>query len=33
VDHYEEAVVAMLKKKQAGITVSRERATPRRRMW
>jgi len=29
VDHYEEAVVAMLKKKQAGITVSRERATPR----
>ena len=28
VDHYEEAVVAMLKKKQAGITVSRERATP-----
>ena len=29
VDHYEEAVVAMLKKKQAGITVSRARATPR----
>ena len=29
VDHYEEAVVVMLKKKQAGITVSRERATPR----
>jgi DNA end-binding protein Ku len=28
-DHYEEAVVEMLKKKQAGITVSRERATPR----
>jgi DNA end-binding protein Ku len=28
-DHYEEAVVKMLKKKQAGITVSRERATPR----
>ncbi len=29
VDHYEEAVVAMLKKKQAGITVSREHAAPR----
>ena len=29
VDHYEEAVVATLKKKQAGITVSRERAKPR----
>jgi DNA end-binding protein Ku len=29
VDHYEEAVVEMLKKKQAGIAVSRERATPR----
>ena len=29
VDHYEEAVVAMLKKKEAGITVSRERVTPR----
>ena len=29
VDHYEEAVVEMIKKKQAGITVSRERATPR----
>jgi DNA end-binding protein Ku len=29
VDHYEEAVVAMLKEKQAGITVSREHATPR----
>ncbi len=29
VDHYEEAVVAMLKKKQAGLPVSRERATPR----
>jgi DNA end-binding protein Ku len=29
VDHYEEAVVEMLKKKQTGITVSRERATPR----
>jgi DNA end-binding protein Ku len=28
-DHYEEAVVAMLKKKQAGITVSREHAAPR----
>ena len=28
-DHYEEAVVEMLKKKQAGITVPRERATPR----
>lgn len=30
VDHYEEAVVEMLKKKQAGIVVSRERAMPRR---
>jgi DNA end-binding protein Ku len=29
VDHYEEAVVKMLKKKQAGIPVSREHATPR----
>jgi DNA end-binding protein Ku len=29
VDHYEEAVVEMLKKKQAGIVVSRERAVPR----
>src|ERR1700692_2000216 len=29
VDHYEEAVVAMLKKKQAGITVSRDRVAPR----
>ncbi|HTQ83889.1 MAG TPA: Ku protein [Pseudolabrys sp.] len=29
VDRYEEAVVAMLKKKQAGVTVPRERATPR----
>ncbi|MFZ3350197.1 MAG: Ku protein [Xanthobacteraceae bacterium] len=29
VDHYEEAVVAMLKKKQAGLPVSRERVTPR----
>ncbi len=29
VDNYEEAVAAMLKKKQAGITVSRERAAPR----
>ena len=29
VDHYEEAVVAMLKKKHAGITVSREHAAPR----
>jgi DNA end-binding protein Ku len=29
VDHYEEAVVAMLKKKQAGIPVARERSTPR----
>ena len=29
VDHYEEAVVAMLKKKQAGLPVSREHATPR----
>ena len=29
VDHYEEAVVAMLKKKQAGMPVSREHATPR----
>ena len=28
VDHFEEAVVAMLKKKQAGIVVSRERAVP-----
>src|SRR5271156_150478 len=28
-DRYEEAVVAMLKEKQAGMTVSRERATPR----
>jgi DNA end-binding protein Ku len=28
-DHYEEAVGAMLKKKQAGLPVSRERATPR----
>jgi DNA end-binding protein Ku len=28
VDHYEEAVVEMLKKKQAGLPVSRERATP-----
>ena len=29
VDHYEEAVAAMLKKKQAGMPVSRERVTPR----
>jgi len=29
VDHYEEAVVAMLNEKQAGMPVSRERATPR----
>jgi DNA end-binding protein Ku len=29
VDHYEEAVTAMLKKKQAGMPVSREHATPR----
>ena len=29
VDRYEEAVVEMLKKKQAGLPVSRERATPR----
>ena len=29
VDSYEEAVIAMLKKKQAGLPVSRERATPR----
>jgi DNA end-binding protein Ku len=29
VDHYEEAVAAMLKKKQAGITVSREHSAPR----
>jgi DNA end-binding protein Ku len=29
VDHYEEAVVEMLKKKQAGMPVSREQATPR----
>jgi DNA end-binding protein Ku len=29
VDRYEEAVVAMLKKKQAGLQVSRERETPR----
>ena len=29
VDHYEEAMVEMLKKKQAGIPVSREHATPR----
>jgi DNA end-binding protein Ku len=29
VDSYEEAVVAMLKKKQAGLPVARERATPR----
>ena len=28
-DHCEDAVVEMLKKKQAGITVPRERATPR----
>ena len=29
VDHYEEAVVEMLKKKQAGMPVSREHAGPR----
>lgn len=29
VDHYEEAVVEMLKKKQAGIAAPRERAVPR----
>jgi len=29
VDHYEDAVVAMLKKKQAGLPVSREHALPR----
>lgn len=29
VDHYEEAVVEMLRKKQAGLAVSREQATPR----
>ena len=29
VDHYEEAVVEMLKKKQAGMAVSREHAAPR----
>jgi DNA end-binding protein Ku len=29
VDHYEEAVVDMLKKKQAGIPAPREHATPR----
>jgi DNA end-binding protein Ku len=29
VDHYEEAVVKMLKKKQAGMPVPREHATPR----
>ena len=29
VDHYEDAVVEMLKKKQAGLPVSRERAAPR----
>jgi DNA end-binding protein Ku len=29
VDHYEEAVVEMLKKKQAGMPVSREQAAPR----
>ena len=29
IDHYEEAVVAMLKKKQAGLPVSREHAAPR----
>ena len=29
VDHYEEAVVAMLKKKQAGLPASRERDAPR----
>ena len=31
VDHYEEAVVEMLKKKQAGMPVSREQAVPRAR--
>jgi len=31
VDHYEEAVVTMLKKKEAGMPVSREHATPRPR--
>jgi DNA end-binding protein Ku len=30
VDHYEEAVVEMLKKKQAGLAVSREQAAPRK---
>ena len=29
VDHYEEAVVEMLEKKQAGLSVSREQAAPR----
>jgi hypothetical protein len=29
VDHYEEAVVEMIKKKQAGMPVSREHAAPR----
>jgi DNA end-binding protein Ku len=29
VDHYEEAVVEMLKKKEAGLPVSREHAAPR----
>jgi DNA end-binding protein Ku len=29
VDHYEEAVIEMLKRKQAGLAVSREQATPR----
>ena len=29
VDHYEDAVVEMLKKKQAGMPVSREQAAPR----
>jgi DNA end-binding protein Ku len=29
VDHYEQALVEMLKKKQAGIAVSRRRAAPR----
>ena len=29
VDHYEEAVIEMLKKKQAGLAVSREQAAPR----
>jgi DNA end-binding protein Ku len=29
VDHYEEAVVELLKKKQAGLPVARERVTPR----